>query len=528
MVNLMSNKFDVCVVGSGLAGLTVALSLPGNLKVCVLSRSQMGMNASSYAQGGIAAVIDEFDSAESHVEDTLISGAGICCANTVKFFIENSSSVISWLEKQGVIFSKNSDGVYSLTREGGHSHSRIVHSFDETGKEIMAVLQQNATKSKNISLLYEFQALDFVMKEGKVQALACADLSVNEYKEIQAKSYVLATGGASGIYLNCSNPDSPHGDGMAIAWRAGCSLANLEFNQFHPTCIYNNADRPFLVSEALRGEGGVLCDSEGNSFMSKYHPKAELATRDVVANSMLSEMKKTGKDYVYLDISHKNAKWLKSRFPAIYRGCKSYGIDITKDKIPVSPASHYSCGGIVVDINCATDIDGIYAVGECAYTGLHGANRLASNSLLECLVAGLTCANSIVDFGLKREFNSNYVPRGNIECARCDYLSQAKQIKKLMWDYVGVVRTYDGMKFAQEQIISIHNDLEEVFNSNYYDADLASLRNLVLISRLTIDFALSRKESRGGHFYQDYPDKSDASFNSPTIMSNNKKFAVIS
>lgn len=512
-------KFDVCIIGSGLSGLTVALNLPQHLKICILTHSSPGMNASSYAQGGVAAVTSADDSADIHAHDTVLSGAGLGIESVIKDFTNNSKKAIDWLNSQGVSFRRNDDGSYSRAKEGGHSRNRILHSSDETGKNIMANLQKNVNKAKNITILSGSSAIDFILAENAITGLIYYSHEYCITRVLQANNFVLATGGASGIYLNSTNPESPCGDGMAMAWRAGCRLANLEFNQFHPTCMSNNSDHPLLISEAVRGEGAILCHEDGQRFMPKYHPLSELATRDIVARAIYAEMKDSGSDCVFLDITHKPAKWLKNRFPAIYRGCLSYGINIAKDRIPVSPASHYSCGGIVVNSSARTDIPNLYAVGEVAYTGFHGANRLASNSLLECVLTAIRAAEDINQS--KQDVRKDIVMPKLESFVLADTFMPIKQVKKLMWDHVGLVRTTDGLKFAKESLIALQQDYAS------YGAEFYALKNMILMARLTVESALSRKESRGGHYNLDYP-KIDRNYDlKPTFVQKSMKHEVI-
>ena len=519
--------FDICIVGSGLSGIATALAIPPNLKVCIIAQGTTGMNASSYAQGGIAVAMTPNDSPQQHANDTILCGCGLSDEDVSSVYTTAAMRAINWLHDYGVDFSKDPSGAYSLTNEGGHSHNRILHSHDETGKNMMAKLQQSLNKASNITQIHDSTVIDLIMNNNEVAGLTFLDLNTYEIKSIAASFFILATGGASGIYLNCTNPEAPCGDGMALAWRAGCRLANLEFNQFHPTCLYNSAERPLLISESLRGEGATLCDAKGNKFMAKYHPDAELATRDIVAKAIFNEIKSSSCPHVYLDITHKNSKWLKNRFPGIYRGCKSYGIDITKSMIPVVPASHYSCGGIVVDSSGKTDVRNLYAVGECSYTGLHGANRLASNSLLECVVGALNTANAIKTKSSSSELGFNFSDNRIVQCSFGDLFSQTKYVKKLMWDYVGLVRTTDGMKYAKDQIILLQQELERSSTSRVFDLDYFALTNLIFLAKMTIDSALSRKESRGVHFYQDYPEQ-DSIYNArPTLISNRKRTEVI-
>ena len=399
-------NFDVAIIGSGLAGLSVALHLAENKKIAVISKRTLRDGASDWAQGGIAAVLDSTDSIDQHVSDTLIAGAGICDEKATRFIVEHSRKAIEWLIKQGVPFTKDESTElgYHLTREGGHSQRRIIHAADATGHAVQLTLEQRVREHPNITLLEHHFAIDLITTDKlhlKDEASRCLGLYVQDVvtgkvMTINASQTVLATGGAGKVYLYTTNPDTATGDGIAMAWRAGCRMANMEFIQFHPTCLYHPYAKSFLISEAVRGEGGLLKlpasagSVAGQRFMPQHDERGELAPRDVVARAIDFEMKKRGLDHVDLDITHQSPAFLKEHFPTIYARCLEFGIDITRQPIPVVPAAHYTCGGIMTDLDGRTEIAGLYAVGETAYTGLHGANRLASNSLLECVVLGLS------------------------------------------------------------------------------------------------------------------------------------------
>ena len=401
--NRNRHEFDVVIIGSGAAGLSTALHLADLGNIAILSKSELPESSTFYAQGGIAAVLDQKDSVDSHVQDTLIAGAGLCDEEAVHFTVSHSKQAIDWLINQGVQFSRNSDDdQYHLTREGGHSHRRVIHSADATGQEVQMNLVGAVRQHPNITLFERFNAVDLITSEklnlsspDRCHGLYALDRESRDVHTFQARFVVLATGGASKVYLYTSNPDVASGDGIALAWRAGCRVANMEFNQFHPTCLYHPEANNFLITEALRGEGAHLKRPDGSRFMQNVHPQAELAPRDIVARAIDHEMKKLGADCMFLDISHREAGFVREHFPNIYKRCLEIGIDITQQPIPIVPAAHYTCGGVKVDLNSETDLDGLYAIGEVACTGLHGANRMASNSLLECLVFAQAAAKKI-------------------------------------------------------------------------------------------------------------------------------------
>ena len=402
LLMIKNNFYDVLVIGSGAAGLTLALQLDQKLNVALISKSTLKGGASWLAQGGIAAVFDKDDSAEAHVKDTLIAGAGLCHEDSVRYVVENGPSAVKWLIEQGVDFTLDSDQVhYHLTQEGGHSHRRILHSADATGKAVTTTLVDQVIARENIHIYEHHCAVDLVTQaDSDSRKIRCSgayllDIKSSKVSLFQAKTVVLASGGASKAYLYTSNPDGASGDGLAMAWRRGCRVANLEFNQFHPTCLYHPKAKSSLITEALRGEGAILKLPNGSQFMQKFHDDGELAPRDVVARAIDFEMKRLGCDCVYLDISHKPADFITEHFPTVYETCLEFNIDITKEPIPVVPAAHYTCGGVVVDKQGQTDLKNLYAIGETAFTGLHGANRMASNSLLECLVYAQAAAKDI-------------------------------------------------------------------------------------------------------------------------------------
>ena len=535
MNNTHLMKFDVAIVGSGLAGLSVALHLAQTRKVVIISKRSLLDGASNWAQGGIAAVLDSGDSHEQHISDTLVAGAGLCDEGATRFIIEHSREAIEWLIEQGVPFTRDPTAElgYHLTREGGHSQRRIIHAADATGHAVQVTLEQKARTHPNITILENHYAIDLITSDkldGHSGAPSCLGLYVQDVKSgkvmtLAADQTVLATGGAGKVYLYTTNPDTATGDGIAMAWRAGCRVANMEFIQFHPTCLYHPYAKSFLISEAVRGEGGVLKlpaeagAAAGRRFMSAHDERAELAPRDVVARAIDFEMKKRGLDYVDLDISHQSPEFLKSHFPTIYARCLELGIDITKQPIPVVPAAHYTCGGIVTDMCGRTDLPGLYAVGETAYTGLHGANRLASNSLLECLVLGHAAAQHI-----EQQSKPKTIPLPAWDESRVTDADEEvviahnwDELRRFMWNYVGIVRTTKRLERAQHRIRLLREEIYEYYSHFRITRDLLELRNLVDVASMIVDSALSRRESRGLHFSADFPETLPKAL--PTVLS---------
>jgi len=510
---------DVLIIGSGAAGMTAALQLADNHNIALLSKSSIKSGSTWYAQGGIAAVFDQQDSIESHVQDTLIAGAGLCHEDTVKYTVEHGPKAIRWLIEQGVAFTKcddNSD--YHLTQEGGHSHRRILHTADATGKEVSSSLADKVIQHKNIELFENHVIVDLITQADKSSSrIRCTGAYVLNTKEdsvcaFQAKVVILATGGASKAYLYTSNPDGASGDGIAVAWRRGCRVANMEFNQFHPTCLYHPNAKALLMTEALRGEGAYLRLENGERFMSRFHPKEELAPRDIVARAIDHEMKRLGSDCVYLDITHKSAEFIESHFPTVKAQCLSYGIDITKEPIPVVPAAHYTCGGIMVNQLGQTDLWNLYAIGETAFTGLHGANRMASNSLVECVVFGQAAATAINE-------TIDHIPapeparpwdESRVNHSDEDVIISHNwdELRRFMWDYVGIVRTQKRLERAKHRVELLQEEILEYYKNYKISRDLLELRNLVLVAELIIRCAKQRKESRGLHYTLDYPETS--------------------
>lgn len=513
---------DILVIGTGAAGLTLALSLPEHLNICLVSKGKLGWGSTAWAQGGVAGVLDKVDSVEDHVADTLKAGAGLCEPKAVRHTIEHSAAAIQWLIDQGVPFSyeDGSDVDYHLTREGGHSHRRIIHAADATGRAISETLVKQVQKRANIQILEDHVAVDLITQaktfpdlksDNRCLGAYVLDCANDRVITIGSSATVLATGGASKVYLFTSNPDGASGDGIAMAWRAGCRTANLEFNQFHPTCLYHHQAKSFLISEAVRGEGGVLKLPDGERFMDRFDDRGELAPRDVVARAIDHEMKRLGADHLLLDISHKPADFIRSHFPTIYERCLAYGYDITQEPIPVVPAAHYTCGGIRTDQHARTDLAGLYAAGECAYTGLHGANRLASNSLLECIVYAREAAIDI----LSRDLQPNLIERLPLWDESRVSDSDEKviishnwdEIRRFMWDYVGIVRTDKRLERARRRVHLLKQEIHEYYSRFRITADLLELRNLAVVAELIIESALSRKESRGLHYTLTYPEQ---------------------
>ena len=516
-------RYDVLVIGSGAAGLTLALNLPTDLRIAVLSKGDLSNGSTYWAQGGVAAVLDTTDTVESHVADTLIAGGGLCREDAVRFTVEHSNEAIQWLIEQGVPFTRDNapdreDGSFEfhLTREGGHSHRRIIHAADATGAAIFNTLLGQARKQSNIELLQQRVAVDLITEHKLgLPGRRCLGAYVlnrrtGDVETFQSRFVVLATGGAAKVYLYTSNPDSACGDGIAMAWRAGCRVGNLEFNQFHPTCLYHPQAKSFLVTEALRGEGALLKLPNGERFMPRFDAREELAPRDIVARAIDHEMKRLGIDCVYLDISHKPAEFIKSHFPTVYERCLEYGIDITSQPIPVVPAAHYTCGGVVVDQAGRTDIPGLYAIGETSFTGLHGANRMASNSLLECFVYGRAAAQDILR-ELPQVTNAATLPAwdaSQVTDSDEDVIIAHNwdELRRFMWDYVGIVRTNKRLMRAQHRVRLLLSEIDEFYSNYKVSRDLLELRNLALVADLMIRSAMLRKESRGLHYTLDYPE----------------------
>lgn len=519
----MSADFDILVIGAGAAGLTAALTLAPRARVAVVSKARMSAGSTQWAQGGIAAVLAAGDTVESHIADTLDAGAGLCDLEAVRFVVERGPRAIEELIRLGVEFTRGageeaSGPGYHLTREGGHSARRVIHVDDATGRAVQRALVERARAEPNIVLLPHRVAVDLVtdrhLERGGAGGERChgaylLDKASGRVEVVPARATVLATGGASRVYLYSSNPEVATGDGIAMAWRAGCRVANMEFNQFHPTCLYHPEARNFLISEALRGEGAVLTLPDGERFMQRFDPRAELAPRDIVARAIDHEMKRRGLDHVLLDIGHKDADFVIDHFPTIYRRCLDLGIDITREPIPVVPAAHYTCGGVMTDLAGRTDLDRLYAIGETACTGLHGANRMASNSLLECLVFGhaagedlLARLDDLEPPGPLRPWDESRVTDSDEEIVVSHNWAE---LRRFMWDYVGIVRTDKRLARARHRVDLLAGEIAEYYSNFRVTADLLELRNLVEVAGLIVRSAQIRKESRGLHYTLDYP-----------------------
>lgn len=514
----MSGDFDVLIVGSGAAGLTAALNLAESLKVAVISKGATGESATNWAQGGIAAVLEEGDTFEAHVDDTMTAGAGLNDRRVVEHVVERAPAAIARLTELGVPFATEGEALH-LTREGGHSHRRIVHVADATGRAVQQALEAAAAKQPNITLVPDMVAIDLITgrhaadfsTSGRVHGLYAYNREKKRVETLTGRATILASGGAGRTYLFSTAPRGATGDGIAMAWRAGCRVSNMEFMQFHPTCLYNLEVKNFLVTEAVRGEGGLLVNPRTrHRFMPDYDERAELAPRDIVARAIDNEIKRDGLDYVHLDISHRDADFVKGHFPTIYERLLGLGVDITSEPIPVVPAQHYTCGGVVVDLAGRTDAPGLYAAGEVTQSGLHGANRLASNSLLECLVFGEAAASDILRSWAElrepatiRAWDESRVTDSDEEVVIHQIWGE---IRRFMWNYVGIVRTTKRLERAKRRIDMIRQEVADYYRNFRVTPDLIELRNLVEVADLIIRSALARHESRGLHYTLDYPE----------------------
>ncbi len=515
-----THQFDVIIVGSGGAGLSLALSLPDHFNIAVLAKSTLTDASTYYAQGGVAAVLDKTDSIEQHINDTMIAGAHLCEMAAVKQTVEGGKSSVDFLLNQGVQFTLDDQEQLHLTREGGHSHRRIIHAADATGRAISTTLVERAQEKANIHIFENFIAIDLITAqklnpeaENRALGLYALDEKTEKVHTFLAPFTALACGGAMKAYLYTSNPDIATGDGIAMAYRAGCRVANMEFNQFHPTCLYHPQARSFLITEAMRGEGAYLRLPDGERFMLRFDERAELAPRDIVARAIDYEIKRLGIRHVWLDITHKPTEFVQEHFPTLYARLMELGIDITKEMIPVVPAAHYTCGGVVVDENSQTDIPGLYAIGETSYTGLHGANRMASNSLLECFVYGMS-ASAHIKAQYQGTYQAPHVPEwDDSQVTNPDedvvILQNWDELRQTMWNYVGIVRTTKRLQRALHRIEMLKREITEYYQDYQVSKNLIELRNLVLVSEMIVRCAMERKESRGLHFTLDYPEQAD-------------------
>jgi L-aspartate oxidase len=525
----------VVIVGAGLAGLSVALRVAQDRPVVVLAKRELDEGATAWAQGGIVGVLGDDDSVDSHVRDTQDAGAGLVDEHTARFIAERSAAAVEWLVAQGVPFSADPSGPLGLhlTREGGHAVRRIAHAADATGKAIHDALLAKARAHPNISLRERWMAVDLITTRHlkgvaadaspRCHGVYALDMDHQRVETLRASAVVLATGGVGKVYRYTSNPDTATGDGIAMAWRAGCRVGNMEFIQFHPTCLYHPQERSFLITEALRGEGGQLKLPDGTRFMHAHDARLELAPRDIVARAIDFEMKKHGLDHVWLDATHLGEAFLKEHFPTIHARCLQLGIDIARQPIPVVPAAHYTCGGVVTDLDGRSDLPGLFAVGETTYTGLHGANRLASNSLLECVVVGTSCAERILQGGAAP---AEHVPdwdESQVEDAdeQVVIAHNWDELRLLMWNYVGIVRTTRRLERALHRIKLLKGEIDDYYANFRVNRDLLELRNLVVCAELIVRSALMRHESRGLHYSRDFPQTLPVSF--PTVLTRRAK-----
>jgi L-aspartate oxidase len=539
---LVTYQHDVLIIGGGAAGLSLALRVADRCSVAIVTKGPSKDGSTYYAQGGISAVLSDEDSFSSHIQDTLNVGGSLSNEKTVEFAVEHGPENIRWMQELGVPFSseifKSGKRELHLTREGGHTHRRVVHAADATGKAMSDTLENHARQHDNITFFEHHISVDLITTEK--QGLANATNScigayilnkqTSRIETFQARFVVLATGGASKVYLYTSNPDGSTGDGIAMAWRAGCSVSNMEFNQFHPTCLYHPEAKSFLITEAVRGEGGKLLLADGKQFMHKFDERGELAPRDIVARAIDHEMKRLGAPCVYLDISHRSPAFIASHFPTIHERCLKFGIDITKEPIPVVPAAHYTCGGVNTDLNGKTDITNLYAIGETAHTGLHGSNRMASNSLLECMVFAQSTADAIttqINAPYQYQKITNWDESRVIDSDEDVVISHNwDELRRFMWDYVGIVRTNKRLERAMHRVSLLQHEIAEYYSNFRISSDLIELRNLTLVAELIIRSAMSRKESRGLHFSLDYPKADESTAAKDTVLKPQQKSVI--
>ena len=533
-----THQHDLLIIGGGLAGLSLALRRADDGKVAIITKGAFTEGASLYAQGGIAAVLAPEDSIESHIEDTLRAGAGLCHEEVVRQVVERGQANVRWLIDQGVLFSRemreDGRGDYHLTREGGHSHRRVIHAADATGRAVETTLAELVRAHPNIEVFERHIAVDLITADklgadyaGDRRANRCLGAYVLNRRQgrvetFAARNVVLATGGANKVYLYTTNPDVATGDGIAMAWRAGCRVANMEFIQFHPTCLYHPKAKTLLLTEAIRGEGGKLILPNGKPFMHKYDPRGELAPRDIVARAIDLEMKRHGLAHVCLDISHKPARFITHHFPTLYAKCLEFGYDLTREPVPVVPAAHYTCGGVLTDAHGHTDLPGLYAIGETACTGLHGANRLASNSLLECLVFGEATAMDIAGHDNGFPIADTLPPWDESRVTDSDeevvVAHNWDELRRFMWDYVGIVRTNKRLQRAKRRVDLLLSEIQDYYGNFRVTNDLLELRNLSTVADLIIRCAMARHESRGLHHTLDYPDSLPANELKDTVL----------
>jgi L-aspartate oxidase len=529
-----NHQHQVLIIGGGAAGLSLALRLADQCTVAIITKGPSKDGSTYYAQGGVSAVLSEQDSFTSHMDDTANVGGSLSNKETIQFAVEHGPENIRWLQELGVPFSqdtfKSGQRELHLTREGGHTHRRVVHAADATGKAMSDTLENHARQHDNITFFEHHIAVDLITDEkqgytttnNRCIGAYALNKNTNHVETFAARFVILATGGASKVYLYTSNPDGSTGDGIAMAWRAGCSVSNMEFNQFHPTCLYHPEAKSFLISEAIRGEGGKLLLPNGKRFMDKFDERGELASRDIVARAIDHEMKRLGIPCIYLDISHRSPAFIASHFPTIHERCLKYGIDITKEPIPVVPAAHYTCGGVNTDLNGQTDISHLYAIGETAHTGLHGSNRMASNSLLECLVFAQSTSKHILKeldkthtFQKISQWDESRVSDSDEEVV---ISHNWDELRRFMWDYVGIVRTDKRLERAMHRASMLQQEINDYYSNFRISSDLIELRNLTLVAELIIRSAMQRKESRGLHYSLDYPVADDSGIAKDTVL----------